>query len=450
MSRVSAAEFCGTRILEQLLEESFDDVEGLAIGTELLNGQFLIQARLQSGGFGIAYVARDSLARQVVVKECFPGEVCKRTGITVKPATTDLKPQFEAIKGQFVREARQLAKLVHPNIVAVHQVFEENNTAYMALDQVQGEDFVTIAEDTPARITNEFLSSALRQCLDAVGFIHQNRVLHRDISPDNIMINDDDEVTMIDFGASKEHSEHAVTAIFSVKDGFSPYEFYTPKGKHDFSSDIYALGATFYYLITGDPPPDSVARLKALIAGQKDPYDRLVEGDWPFDYNILVTIDRALKMRQKNRYQTAAQWLEDLENQPKKHPLPPAMIRFDPNLENDIARIVEITNTQMTKVNGGANDPDTTDHMQTVDMQDEQIDEQTLFDIYGNPIDDFESWQQEQELEIETRQRQLTLQKERGASAAEPSASRRAGFLSRLFTRCFARNRSGEAARENP
>ena len=428
-----------------LAGQDFDDAEELPIGAKLLNGQFLIQARLQSGGFGITYIARDSLARQVVVKECFPGELCKRVGVMVRPAEASVKAQFEAIKGQFVREARQLAKLVHPRIVAVHQVFEENNTAYMALDQVQGKDFMTISEDTPERITNDLLHSALRQCLDAIAFIHDNHVLHRDISPDNIMINEADEVTLIDFGASKEHSDHAMAAIFVVKDGFSPYEFYTPKGKHDYSSDFYALGATFYYMITGDPPPDSFTRLKALIAGQKDPYIPLVEGDWMYDYNLLVTIDRALKMRQKNRFQTAAEWLEDLENQPKKHPLPPAMIRFDPNLENDIARIVEITNTQMTKVQGGDPVQGRTRKATPLKPAEPVKQDQTLFDIFGNPIDDFEQWQQEQEREIESRQ----FADAQADASSKTGKSKNTNMLTRLIYRCFSRNSSSDTAPSN-
>lgn len=430
-----------------LAENSFPDAEDLTVGTQLLNGQFLIQARLRSGGFGVTYIARDSLARQVVVKECYPGELCTRDGKNVLPVSNEVASNFQTIKSQFVREARQLAKLVHPGIVAVHQVFEENNTAYMALDQINGEDFVTISEEQPEQITNEFLHSALRQCLAAIGFIHQNHVLHRDLSPDNIMIDDSGHVTLIDFGASKEHADQSRPAMFAVKDGYSPYEFYTPKGKHDFASDFYALGATFHYMIVGDPPPDSFARLKALTAGKPDPYQPLVEGEWPYDYNLLVTVDRALKMRQANRYQTAAQWLEDLEAQPKKHPLPPAMVKFDPNLENEIARIVEITNTQMG--GDGTVGPGTV--RKTVrkgNLQNGTAKQSPqMVDIFGEKIEDFDSWQREQEMEIASRASTLAAS---SMSPVNTPISRPTGrLLTRLIHRCFSRNHGTDSAPSN-
>ncbi len=429
-----------------LAGENFADAEDLEVGTELLNGQFLIQAKLQSGGFGTTYIARDSLARQVVVKECFPAELCQRRGKIVQPASEEVGAQFQAIKSQFIREARQLAKLVHPGIVAVHQVFEENNTAYMALDQIKGADFITVLEDEPERVNNEFVSSALHQCLHAIGFIHQNDVLHRDVSPDNIMIDEDGHVTMIDFGASKEHTDQSRPTIFAVKDGYSPYEFYTPKGRHDFSSDIYALGATFHYMITGDAPPDSFERLKSLTAGKPDLYVPLVEGEWPFDYNILVTVDRALKMRQKNRYQSAAEWLEDIEKQPKKHPLPRAMIRFDPNLENEIARIVEITNTQLDK-NGSSGTARQIKAAEAEAQRNAQA-PKTLVDIFGNPIDDFERWQQEQEAEIETRLAALAGEDASNGENTENTNPAKS-LLSSLISRCFSKNRGTDPATSN-
>jgi serine/threonine protein kinase len=434
--------------LEHMLaEQNSSETEGLAVGAKLLNGQFLIQARLQSGGFGIAYVAQDSLARQVVVKECFPEDLCLREGALVSPASPHVADKFHAIKAQFIREARQLAKLVHPSIVAVHQVFEENNTAYMALDQVQGADFVTICEEQPERITNDFLQTTLRQCLTAIGFIHGNHLLHRDISPDNIMVNSGDQVTLIDFGACKEHSDPAHTTLFAVKDGFSPYEFYTPKGAHDFASDFYALGATFHYLIVGSPPPDSYSRLKALIAGQKDPYRPLVESDWPIDYNLLVTIDRALKMRQKNRYQTAAEWLEDLDGQPKKHPLPPAMVRFDPNLENDIARIVQITNTQMTQLNS---DADYGHDNQGGAPSRQAAQPKIFFDIYGNPIKNLDRWQQDQEREIRSREGGSRTNGRGASGPLNDANSAKQPLLKWLVSRCLPKSTKTTATPTNP
>lgn len=376
------------------------DTVGLPVGAQLLNGQFLVRAQLQSGGFALTYVARDSLARQVVVKECYPGEVCLRTDGIVHPITPAATPQYEAIKSQFIREARQLAKLVHPNIVAVHQVFEENNTAYMALDYIKGCDLVTLAEEHSERITNDFLLTILNQCLIAISFIHDRCLLHRDISPDNMMVDENNHLTLIDFGAAHEQSKIEKSPLFAVKDGYSPYEFFIPKGRHDFSSDLYALGATFYYLITGAPPPDAMTRLTALTSGKKDPYIPLSSGAWPFDPKILTTIDRALKMRQANRFQSVQEWVASFNSVPEKQPKPAKKPKFDPNLEHEIARIVARTNTQLKKVHGGQL------HQSSPIEPEAKIRKRprAVVDIFGQPIGDLAAWQEEQERDIQNRQ----------------------------------------------
>ncbi|MEM1352984.1 MAG: serine/threonine-protein kinase [Pseudomonadota bacterium] len=373
---------------------------GMPLGEELLNGQFLVRAQLQSGGFALTYIARDSLARQVVVKECFPSALCTREKGIVLPVSAAAEAQFDAIKTQFVREARQLAKLVHPNIVAVHQVFDENNTAYMALDHIKGCDLITLAEEQPERITNDFLLKALNQCLIAIGFIHERSLLHRDISPDNMMVDENDHLTLIDFGAAHEKSNTDASPLFAVKDGYSPYELYVRKGRHDFSTDLYALGATFYYLITGTTPPDALTRLTALTAGQKDPYAPLSAGAWPFDPKILGTIDRALKMRQANRFHSVKDWVNGFHEMNRKAQVPAPKSQFDPNLENEIARIVEHTNTQLQNVHGTAS---AKSQKQKERHTAPERPRQNMVDIFGQPIEDIAAWQDEQEREIEDR-----------------------------------------------
>lgn len=413
------------------------DADGMAVGTELLNGQFLIQARLQGGGFAMTYIARDSLARQVVVKECFPAEICIRRDGLVQPLIPDLKKQFTAIKTQFVREARQLAKLVHPNIVAVHQVFEENNTAYMALDQIAGADLFTVADEQQHRITNAFLLSVLDQCLTALEFIHKNSLLHRDISPDNIMIDDRNHITLIDFGAAHEHSNKANSSIFAVKDGYSPYEFYIPKGKHEFSSDLYSLGATFHYLITGHAPPDSYTRLRAITSGKKDPYTPLASGDWPFDYNLLATVDHALKMRQKSRLTSTAAWRKELASLPKKRPAPSKLPVFDPNLESEISRLVNVTNEQLERVHGTIDGPRRKRSRSENRPKKSAQPTPKLVDIFGNPIDDIEAWQEEQEIELRYKR---SVQKALAAADGSPRPGRflpDKHLISDLIWRCF-------------
>ena len=128
-------------------------IDGLEPGAKLLRGQYEILRFLSNGGFGITYLARDSLERDVVIKECYPGALCTRNGDMVEAADPSQKDDLRAIIDLFILEARNHARLVHPNIVNVHQVFEDNNTAYIAMDFIKGCDLLDYVEEptmTPA------------------------------------------------------------------------------------------------------------------------------------------------------------------------------------------------------------------------------------------------------------------------------------------------------------
>jgi serine/threonine protein kinase len=253
--------------------------EELLPGTTLLHGQYTIESFLNSGGFGLTYLARDSLERTVVIKECFPGQLCMRRGKIVRARNQGQQDEFRAIVRLFVQEARRLAKLDHPNIVGVHQVFEDNETAYMALDFVDGQDMHEVVENDPGRLTPELIVTLLKKLLEAVTFVHQLQILHRDISPDNILLDAGNNPVLIDFGAAREKATRAsrtLSSLLVVKDGYSPQEFYIEGSQQGPSSDLYALGATFYHILTGAPPPNSHARLAAVASNEPIPTSR-----WP-------------------------------------------------------------------------------------------------------------------------------------------------------------------------
>ena len=184
---------------------------------------------LNAGGFGITYRAKDSLDRKVVIKECFPGAFCRRSRYIVQARSRAHQNEFAGIVRLFVEEARSLSKLVHPNIVGVHQVFEENDTAYMALDFVEGRDLLEILEDPDTDLPPALIVEILRDMLGAIGFVHAEGMLHRDISPDNILVSDDLKPVLIDFGAARQQAKaqgKVMSALRVVKDGYSPQEFY--------------------------------------------------------------------------------------------------------------------------------------------------------------------------------------------------------------------------------
>lgn len=291
-------------------------VDELKPGTKLMHGQYTIESFLNAGGFGITYLAKDSLDRKIVIKECFPGAFCRRSRYVVQARSRAHQNELKSIVRLFVQEARSLAKLDHPNIVGVHQVFEDNDTAYMALDFVEGRDLLDTIEDPTTTLTPPQIKNILREVLGAVGFIHDQGILHRDISPDNILINQDFHPVLIDFGAAREEAtkqSRVLSALRVVKDGYSPQEFYIAGSEQSPSSDLYALAASFYHLINGDVPPNSQARLAAIASGDKDPYVPLASRFPDYEENFLAAIDKALAVLPKDRLQSAKDWVDMME-----------------------------------------------------------------------------------------------------------------------------------------
>ncbi|EBA13752.1 serine/threonine-protein kinase [Roseobacter sp. CCS2] len=287
-------------------------VDELKPGTKLMHGQYTIDSFLNAGGFGITYLARDSLDRKVVIKECFPGAFCRRSRYVVQARSRAHQNELKSIVRLFVQEARSLAKLDHPNIVGVHQVFEDNETAYMALDFVTGRDLLDTIEDPNHGLNPSQIKSILKEILGAVSFIHDQGILHRDISPDNILINKDFHPVLIDFGAAREEAtkqSRVLSALRVVKDGYSPQEFYIAGSEQSPSSDLYALGASFYHLINGDVPPNSQARLAAIASGEPDPYQPLAGRFSDYEPEFLAAMDKALAVLPKDRVQSAKDWI---------------------------------------------------------------------------------------------------------------------------------------------
>ncbi len=285
------------KAIEAPAEEVEDLVDELQPGTKLLKGQYTIVRYINSGGFGITYLAKDSLDRNVVIKECFPSSYCRRSKTMVAARSRAHTAELRSVVQLFVREARHLSKIVHPNIVAVHQVFEDNGTAYMAIDFVDGLDLQQIIEGQGRKLSIDDIVQMTEKLLAAVGFIHANDMLHRDISPDNVLIDKKGQPVLIDFGAAREQasqSNRAMSALRVVKDGYSPQEFYIAGSEQGPWSDLYALGATMYHVISGEAPANGQARLAALAEDQTDPYVPLEGRFAGYPPGFLAAIDTTL------------------------------------------------------------------------------------------------------------------------------------------------------------
>lgn len=332
--------------------------EALPIGTTLSGEQFTITDHLGAGGFGITYRATDNvLGRTIVIKECFPTDLCVRDRKTVVARNSALAKPFGSVVQLFMREARSLAKLRHPNIVGVHRAFEENGTAYMALDLIDGRDLFDILDTGTPRLSPRRIVSILMQLLDAIEKVHEMDLLHRDISPDNIILEKSGTPVLIDFGAARADANRhtrALSSLLVVKDGYSPQEFYVAGSEQTPSSDLYALGATFYHVISGAAPPNSQKRMVEIAGNRPDPCVPLAGRIEGYDQDFLATIDRAMSIHPGDRMQSAAMWrslIDEVEIDKATSSTPrPRSLDLSLDLEQSLSRLVEETNDEVRRI----------------------------------------------------------------------------------------------------
>lgn len=230
----------------------------LSAGT-LLQGKYRIDRVLGQGGFGITYAATHTvLNSKVAIKELFP-EGTARQGTTVAPPGTLGGGGWQELKKSFILEAQTVARFNHPAIVRVMDIFEENGTAYLVMEYLEGQPLGKPLESGPASL--DLVEKIARDVAEALKVVHGNGLLHRDIKPDNIYLEKTGRVVLIDFGsarnfASGQSSRH--TRL--VTPGYAPLEQYATQATLGPYTDIYALGATLHHALTGQQPPDAVSR----------------------------------------------------------------------------------------------------------------------------------------------------------------------------------------------
>ena len=278
----------------------------LPIGTRL--AEFEITGVIGEGGFGNVYLAFDhSLQRTVAIKEYMPVSLASR-GIdnSVLVQTKRHRETFETGMNSFINEARLLAQFEHPALIKVYRFWEQNRTAYMAMRYYEGQTLKAIVSKHPERVTEAWLKPILKPLLEALETLYKLQVLHRDISPDNIMIQNTGEAVLLDFGAARQvlgDMTQALTVI--LKPGFAPVEQYAEDSdmKQGPWTDIYALCAVMYLAITKQSPPTSVTRLL------KDPIEQLQSKPRPgFSKEFLAAIDKGMAVKPQERPQTIAEF----------------------------------------------------------------------------------------------------------------------------------------------
>lgn len=233
----------------------------LAQGTLLRNGAYRVESHLATGGFGNTYKVRNVAFDEVyALKEFFMRGVNLRSGNMVTVSVPDNRDSYESQKEKFKKEALRLRRLNNPHIVRVHDLFEENGTAYYVMDYIDGSSVGAMLKERSEGMTEAEVNTILPQILDALKTVHNQQIWHLDIKPGNIMLNRQGQAYLIDFGASKQmRSDGGMTSsALCYTPGFAPME-QVEQDIEKFGpwTDFYALGATIYYMLTKQVPPSS-------------------------------------------------------------------------------------------------------------------------------------------------------------------------------------------------
>ena len=286
-------------------------------GVRLQNGNYAVGEVLGQGGFGITYKGGDlNLRRYVAIKEFFP-QGCARQDSTVQPGGTLSAADYAGVKAKFIEEARTLARFSDPGIVRVFGVFEENNTAYMVMEFLEGSTLSkrmaeqTVLDETEAVSIAEKVGGALK-------VVHQAGIIHRDLKPDNICLTKDGRVVLIDFGTARAFaSGKTVKQTTMLTPGYAPLEQYGQQARFGAYTDIYALAATLYHAVTGQVPPQATDRASGVdLKAPKELNPRLSK-------TFSEALVWAMQVKASERPQNVGEFLDAIKR-PQPAPLVPA------------------------------------------------------------------------------------------------------------------------------
>lgn len=291
---------------------------------EIVNGKYLIGRVLGVGGFGITYIAWDFYqGKRVCVKEYFPRDVAVRNfigdtysewiSISINYSAETQTRTPEKIQAayrngleSYIKEAENLSKYyLMPGIVSIRDFFYGNKTAYIVMEYIDGTDMKRYAKSRGGRLLPEEVFALLKDVLRSLDAIHRDNIIHRDISPDNIMLTNTMQAVLIDFGAAKDY-EHTKNAPILLKHGYAPVEQYKRDGNQGPWTDVYSMCASIYYLLTGVRILPSIERQKC------DTVQRLQAMGVPISEEQDLAIFKGLSIEPQQRYQSVAELYQDL------------------------------------------------------------------------------------------------------------------------------------------
>ena len=291
----------------------------------ILAGKYLIGKAIGEGGFGITYIGMDlELEARVAIKEYYPQGAAARDSRTndgtVRSYSENTRTFFEEGREKFINEARTIAKFRElPEIVGVIEFFRGNQTAYIVMEYLDGQTLKQYLKANGGKIQVDELLRMMKPLISSLGKIHSQGLIHRDISPDNIMLMKDGSIKILDFGGARDFvSQNGKSMSVLVKHGYAPEEQYRSRGDQGPWTDVYALCATMYRCITGKIPPEALDRL----------YEDELKPISSFGVNcpryVEQAISKGLSIRKDGRYQSMEELYDALyKGKPPKPPKPP-------------------------------------------------------------------------------------------------------------------------------
>ena len=265
-----------------------------------LNDRYTVGIALGQGGFGITYIGYDDvLGTRVAIKEYYPNDSAQRESEsrTVR-AFAGGETDFEKGKEKFLTEARTLARFSeYPGVVSVKDCFGANGTAYMVMQYLDGTDLKQYLNRHGGKLSESESVQILMPVTEALKEIHKTGIIHRDISPDNIFMTKDGQVKLIDFGAARQSFGDNKSISVTLKPGYAPEEQYRTRGNQGPWTDVYALSATLYRMVTGNTPPESIERVMD---------DELVIPEYLLD-NVRYALKKGMAVKAADRFENVEQ-----------------------------------------------------------------------------------------------------------------------------------------------
>lgn len=298
--------YCGT----PLKQMEWDSRRYLKPGT-ILQNKFFVGNAIGKGGFGNTYVGwNEVLQCKVAIKEYFPTNLTARgaDGTTVTITSSDTQGYFRSGLNQFLEEARNVASLQDvKGVVQIYSFFEENGTGYIVMEFLEGMDVKQILRERGNRVDYEWARRVILTVLHTLREVHNRGILHRDIAPDNIFVTNEGVIKLIDFGAAKSAAAGERQRAIVLKSGYAPIEQYTRTMEQGPYTDLYAVSALFYRMLTGVKPPSAPDRMRL------DRMESLSAKGIRIPESAEMAITMCLYLDPEYRLQTVDEFMEALD-----------------------------------------------------------------------------------------------------------------------------------------